>query len=125
MSWEINPHTGDYVMTNGAPIDSASLRYPAYYRLKIPRTRWMYAPDDKYGSDLYTLQKRFSSNDVTPATAIAKRALQPIVDDGRAKSVTVEFLDPAGRNDIQMAATLVDKQGKPHTLNLPPVGGNV
>jgi phage gp46-like protein len=85
----------------------------------------MYAPDDQYGSDFYTQKKRFTSNDVNPYANMADQALQPMVDDGRASSVSTTFLAPVGRNDVELAATIVDAQGEPQTLNLPMVGGNV
>lgn len=124
MSWKIDPKTGDYLMTNGAPVDDPSLIYPAYYRLKTERTKWLYAPDNLYGSDFYTVKKRFSVNDVNPLNNLAKRALQPMLTDKRAKNVSATFLTPAGRNDVELSVTIVDSQGKPQTLNLPPVGGN-
>jgi phage gp46-like protein len=123
MSWRINPKTGDYVMVNGAPVDDPSLIYPAYYRVKAERTRWLYAPDTNWGSDLYTVKKRFTSNEVNPLTNIVKRALQPMVTDKRAKSTSVDFLAPAGLNDTQMNATIVDAQGEPQVLPLVAVGG--
>jgi phage gp46-like protein len=124
MSWQVDPKTGDYLMTNGSPIDDPSLIYPAYYRIKVSRTRWMYAPNDRFGSDLYTVKKRFTVNDMNPVNNLVSRALQPIIDDKRAKSVSVEIQAPFGRNDVEMAVTIVDSQGKPQTLNLPAVGGN-
>jgi hypothetical protein len=111
-------------MVNGAPVDDPSLIYNAYYRLKIPRTQWMYAPDTNYGSDFYTVKKRFGSNDVNPMTTMAARALKPMVDDKRALSTSTVFTPPQGRNDVQMQTTIIDSSGKPQVLNLPPVGGN-
>lgn len=125
MSWQIDPKTGDYLMTNGAPIDDPSLIYPAYYRLKSDRTQWLYAPDDNWGSDFYTKKKRFTANDVNAFTDIADKALQPMIDDGRAKSTDTVFLQPVGRNDIELSTTIVDAKGVPQELNLPMVGGNV
>ena len=46
--WDIDPVTGDYKMVGGAPSNTSSLTLPAYYRLKISRQQWMYAPNDKY-----------------------------------------------------------------------------
>lgn len=122
MSWRIDPKTGDYLMVNGAPVDDPSLIYPAYYRLKTKRTKWLYAPDTSYGSDLYTIKKRFNPNDVNPVSNIAEVALQPMVEDGRASDVSVGYLAPAGLNDIQLSAIITDAQGQPQTLNLPSVG---
>lgn len=125
MSWQIDARTGDYIMTNGAPLDDPSLIYPSYYRLKTERSHWLYAPDDQYGSDFYVQKKRFTANDVNPYSNIAEQALQPIIDDGRALDVSVNFLSPLGRNDIELSTTIVDAQGQPQILSLPMVGGNV
>lgn len=123
MSWQINPSTGDYVMTNGAPVDDTALIYPAYYRLKVQRTQWLYAPDTKYGSDFYTIKKRFNPNDVNPLANIAAVALQPMIDDGRATDVEATYLAPKSLNDTQLSVVITDAQGQPQTLNLPAVGG--
>ena len=122
MSWRIDPKTGDYLQVNGAPVDDPSLIYPAFYRLKIKRTQWLYAPDTKYGSYLYTIKKRFNPNDVNPVANIARVALQPIIDDGRASDASVTYLSPLGLNDIQLSAVITDAQGQPQTLNLPSIG---
>lgn len=123
MSWKIDPKTGDYAMTNGAPVEDPSLIYPAFYRIKIKRTQWLYAPDTKYGSDLYTVKKRFNPNDVNPLTNMIDVALQPMIDDGRATTVESSYLAPKSLNDAQLAVTITDAQGEPQTLSLPPVGG--
>lgn len=123
MSWKIDPKTGDAIMENGSPVEDDSLIYPAYYRLKVRRTQWMYAPDTEYGSDFYTVKKRFNPNEVVSLTNIAESALAPMVEDGRASSVEANFLTPAGRNDVQLSVTIIDAQGQPQTLNLPAVGG--
>lgn len=123
MSWVINPKTGDYVMTNGSPTDDDSLIYPAYYRVKIDRTRWMYAPETSYGSDFWTVKKRFGPNDVNSGVNIAERALQPMIDDGRASDIAIDFLTPRGRNDIELQVNITDAKGEQQTLNLPVVGG--
>lgn len=123
MSWQVNPKTGDYVMTKGAPIDDPSLIYPAYYRLKVKRTQWLYAPDNLYGSDFWTVKKRFGPGDVNPLSDIADKALQPMIDDGRADSVVSEFRASIGRNDAQISTTIVDAEGTPQSLNLPVIGG--
>lgn len=124
MSWRINPKTGDYIQVNGAPVEDTSLIYPAFYRLKVKRSQWLYAPDARYGSDLHTVKKRFNPNDVNPLTDLCVRALAPMVDDGRALSTETTFLAPIGRNDVQMQTVITDAQGTPQTLNLPAIGGS-
>lgn len=122
-SYKIDPKTGDYLMKNGTPVVDDSLIYPAFYRLKVRRTKWLYAPDTSYGSDLYTVKKRFNPNDTTNVTNMVEVALQPMVDDGRAVAIDSKYLAPQGRNDIQLSTTITDAQGQPQTLNLPAVGG--
>lgn len=122
-SWKIDPRTGDYVMENGVPVPETSLRNPGFYRLKVKRTQWLYAPDSKYGSDYWTVKKRFNVIEANPLADIGEKALQPLVDDGRAQSVTVTPRASAGRNDAQLDATIVDANGEVENLNLPPVNG--
>ena len=122
-SWKIDPKTGDPLIVNGSPVEDDSLIYPAYYRLKVRRTQWLYAPDTHYGADFYTVKKRFNPNDVNGLTNMAEVALQPMIDDGRASDVTATYLAPAGLNDTQLSVVITDAQGQPQTLNLPAVGG--
>lgn len=122
MSWKIDPKSGDYLMAKGAPTDDPSLIYPAYYRLKVKRTQWLYAPNDQYGSDFYTVKKRFNPGDVNPLANMGTVALQPIIDDGRASDVEVSYLTSQSLNDTQLSAVITDAQGQPQTLNLPSIG---
>ena len=122
MSWQIDPKTGDYIQANGRPVEDSSLIYPAYYRIKIPRTQWMYAPDTNYGSDLYTVKKHFTAGQVNPLANMVDVALQPMIDDGRASAVDTTYLAPASLYDTQLSAVITDAQGEPQTLNLPQVG---
>lgn len=119
-TWKINPTTGDYLIVNGAPVPSDDLIYPAYYRIRIPRLQWMYAPDNKYGSDLNTIQK----NTGNAAIAMINNALQPMVDDGRALGVDTEFnaTQPSSRNEIAVEVSITDALGVDTTLSLPSLG---
>jgi phage gp46-like protein len=121
MSWQIDPSTGDYIMTNGAPVDDPSLEYPAYYRLKIPRTQWMYAPDNKYGSDFYKIQRNMTTKPQTALENIASRALQPIVDSGRATSATVDVTGVA-RSGVSLQVDIESGQAQTSTLTLDGLG---
>lgn len=120
MSWQINPANGDYVMTGGAPTDSSDLIYPAYYRISIPRLKWLYAPDTKYGSDLNTLQKKAGN----AALNMIQTALEPMIDDGRALAVDPEFTSPqpASRNMAGIKINITDAEGTVTTLPLPTIG---
>jgi phage gp46-like protein len=116
----IDPATGDYLMQNGSPISSDSLDNPAYYRIRIHRLKWMYAPDTNYGSDLYTLEKKEGNAALNMITT----ALQPMVDDGRALGVDPEFVtpQPSSRNEAAISVEITDAQGIQQNLTLPPVG---
>lgn len=119
-SWKIDPKNGDYVMSQGKPISTEDLGNPAYYRIKIGRKRWLYAPDDNYGSDLATLKKKTGN----AALGMVGKALQPIVDDGRALAVDSAFSDqvPAQASNAEINVTITDANGTQHNLNLPPIG---
>lgn len=109
--WDVDPKTGDYKMVNGAPSQTDSLLLPAYYRFKIQRGKWLYAPDTDYGSDFGSVKKRpgVAANEVMEN--IGERALQPILDDARAKSITITST-PAGRHGFDLATKIIDAQGE-------------
>lgn len=121
MSWQINPTTGDYVMTNGAPVDDPSLIYPAYYRLKTPRLGWMYAPDTKWGSDFNKVLKNITTKPQTALETIGARAVQPLVDDGRAVSIDVTVTGVA-RSGVSLECDIGSGQKQPQILNLTGLG---
>ena len=111
-NWNIDPQKKDYVMQGGAPQQTDSLQIPAYIRLKTNRTQWLYAPDTNYGSDLYTVQRNRTTSDPSFLEAIAAKALQPIVDDGRASQITVTTVTDF-RNAVGLQTTILDAQGTP------------
>lgn len=111
-SWDIDPVEGDYILDKGSPVTTNSLRVPAYFRLKVKRTQWMYAPDSKYGSDFYTVKKRSQNNSTQRLESIAAKALQPIVDDGRASTIEAEVTDIPNRNAVEMDITVTDNNGE-------------
>ncbi len=114
-NWSINPQTGDYIMQGGAPIETPSLQIPAYIRLKVKRNNWLYAPNSDYGSDFFLLKKKQAGLDASTIETVAERALQPIVEDGRANSITVETQDTS-RSGIEMKTTIVDAKGEPEEI---------
>lgn len=120
-SWLIDPKTGDYVLQGGAPKETDSLEVPAYFRLKIPRKGWMYAPDDKFGSDFHTIKKRQTTKDATQIETIAGNALQPIADDGRARSIEVNAIITS-RQAVGLQAKIVKANGQLEQLVLPSLG---
>jgi len=113
--WMVDPITGDYVMSGGSPVQSNSLVLPAYYRLKTKRTKWLYAPDNEYGSDYYTVLKRPASNSNTKLENIGAVALQPLVDDGRAKSVELTVTQNT-RGGTELKTAIVDASGEIQTF---------
>lgn len=124
-SWELDPSTGDYKMEKGAPVPTDSLRIPAFYRIKIPRGGWMYAPDDKFGSDYHLVKKRSGLGSEQSLINIGEKALEPLVEDGRAVEAVIER-DPGiqtERNNSALKILIEDSQGNLETADLPPIGG--
>lgn len=119
-SWLIDPKTGDYVIEGGVPVQTDSLVVPAYFRLKTRRLRWLYAPDTTYGSDFHLVKKRRTTEDASFLESIAAQALQPILDDGRAESITVNTT-ATSRSGVGMQASIISDGGQEDTLDLPQV----
>lgn len=80
----------------------------------------MYAPDTSYGSDLNTLQKKTGN----AALGMISKALQPIIDDGRALAVEPSFVQtvPPSRNIAAINVSIVDAQGAVAVLTVPQIG---
>lgn len=117
----IDPVTGDYEIVNGNLVRDESLKFAAYARLKIQRTKWMYAPDSDYGSNFGLVKKR--SNNASPMLQnIAEKALQPLIDDGRAVDITVDVLPSQGRHDAQLEISITDKNQQVMKFDYQPVG---
>lgn len=108
--WNINPTSGDYTIENGQPKNVNTLDLPCYYRLKTKRKQWLYAPDDKYGSDFFKILKRTTNQGNGIVESVASRALQPLVDSGRAQSVTVTTTQTA-RHGVAMKVDIIDAEG--------------
>lgn len=119
--FKIDPVTKDYVMVGGSPVNDPSITHPVYFRLMVQRTRWMYAPNDRYGSDFWMEKNKNYVAKPTVLEACADRALQPLIDDGRATSVT-NTLASRSRNAIGLQCDIVDSQGEPQTIDLPSIG---
>lgn len=86
----INPVTGDYEVTRGAPTrdPAGGLANAVYLRLMTPLGG--YWADAKLGSRLHELQREKDKARVARlAKQYAEQALAPIVADGRAVSVAV------------------------------------
>lgn len=108
-------------MQSGSPKQTDSLRVPAYVRLKTPRNQWMYAPDESYGSDFHNLKKRQTTRDASQIETVAANALQPIADDGRARSIEVEATQVA-RHGVGLETKIAEASGRLDNLLLPSLG---
>lgn len=108
-------------MEGGAPVETDSLQVPAYIRLKAKRKQWMYAPDENWGSDYYTVKKRPSTNAAQRLENIGIAALTPLTDDGRALSVEVTA-DAIDRSSAALTTTIVDASGQAETVTFPGLG---
>lgn len=119
-NWNMDPQKKDYVMVKGAPDQTDSLTIPAYIRMKVKRDTWMYAPDQRYGSNFYKVVKRNSSQDATFLENLAAEALQPIIDDGRATEITVNTVI-AQRSNVGMQVDITDADNQEQTIVLPTI----
>lgn len=119
-TWEQNPMTGDYVMQGGAPVETNSLRMPAYVRLKVRRSTWLYAPNTEYGSEFHTVKKRKTNDDASLIENLAARALQPILDDGRAAAIEIDT-EAVSRNGVGIKSRIIVSEGESEVLLLPQI----
>lgn len=120
-NWNIDPATGDYVLVGGAPEETDSLTVPAYFRLKISVNQWLYAPDTNYGSRFSQIKKRPTGRDTNKIENAAAVALQPILDDGRAVSITVDTTQ-ANRTSVSLKAVIERQRGVFDQLEIPSLG---
>jgi phage gp46-like protein len=112
MDQNISTTTGDYTSSR-----IYSLQNAVYLRLETPLGS--YWADPALGSRLYELKRE---KDVPRVRLLAgqysEQALQPLLDDGRAQSVTVETQQgPTGW--LYLLITVVDSSGTPHKFKHP------
>lgn len=120
-SWDIDPSKGDYKLnSSGNPIETDSLLVPAYIRLKAQRTRWLYAPNPDWGSDFYTVRKRHSTLDGSLCEQIGAHALKPLIDDGRASTVTLTATVQT-RGGVGLETEITDSGGEAQTAVFIPI----
>jgi phage gp46-like protein len=123
----INPATGAYEAGSGAQIGTL-LRDPAdglanalYLRLMTPLGSWF--GDVTLGSRLHELVREKDKARVEMLAAqYARQALQPVVDDGRALSITVatqRSKDDALGGRLNLTIEVVDAFGAQRTFELP------
>lgn len=118
----INPQTGDYLADVDRPGEWArdpanGLMNAAYLRLMTPLGSWF--GDAALGSRLLELAREKDLARVERlAQQYATTALQPLLDDGRAQSVTVRTMRP-GNGRLALAIELVDARGVSSAFEMP------
>lgn len=104
MDREISPLTGDY--TN---LQISTLQNAVYIRLTTPLGSWW--ADGRVGSLLHLIQREKDLSRVgLLAQQYAEEALQPLIDDGRAKSITVTHEQPKD-GSLLLAIQVTDDRG--------------
>lgn len=105
MDREISPLTGDYTLKQISTLQNA-----VYIRLTTPLGSWW--ADGRVGSLLHTLQRE---KDVMRLGRLAKQyaeeALQPLLDDGRAKAIHIDYEQPHN-GYLHLAIQLTDNRGE-------------
>lgn len=112
MDQNISTNTGDYTQTR-----VYSLQNAVYLRLETPLgSYWV---DPLLGSRLRELAREKDVNRVyLLAKQYAAQALQPLLDDGRAMSITVDTRKgPTGW--LLLLITVTDSSGTPHKFKHP------
>ena len=118
---KINPETKDYEIVDGKPVVDKSIKQPAYIRLVAKRNTWLYAPDDKWGSDFHLLKKTKTTEAATREINTAEKALEPLLDDNRASDITIEVTGRL-RGATQLSTKIVEQLGEQEESLLIPVG---
>lgn len=109
MDREISPLTGNYTSKKISTLQNA-----VYIRLTTPLGSWW--ADGRVGSLLHLIQREKDLNRVgLKAQQYAEEALQPIIDDGRAKSITVTHQMPHN-SMIILYIIVVDNRGESFTF---------
>ena len=115
MSWRVDPVTRDYVVSDGLLEGDDGLQTPVLLCLFTERGGWLDDPD--FGSRLHDLRRM-----KVPAAAavlcpdMVHEALQPLVDDGRIASVTVET--EVQRQGLIGHVTVLDGLQRPYVFEL-------
>lgn len=118
----INPATGDYLADTARPGEWArdpanGLMNAAYLRLMTPLGTWF--GDATVGSRLHELAREKDLARVERlAQQYATAALQPLLADGRAKSIDVRAQRP-GNGRLALAIELVDARGVTSAFEMP------
>lgn len=108
----INPITGDLT---GQRIHT--LANAVYLRLITPLGSWW--KDPSLGSRLHELRRQKDRPRVgTLAKQYAEQALQPLLDDGRAKGITVT-VDQPHNGWLNLQIDIIDATGNPQVFRQP------
>lgn len=108
----INPITGDL---SGQRIDT--LANAVYLRLITPLRSWW--ADPLVGSRLHELRREKDKPRIGAlAKQYAEQALQPLLDDQRAKSIMVTF-DQPHNGWLFLQITIIDSTGHPQVFRQP------
>ena len=78
----------------------------------------MYAPDTNYGSTFNRIKKNPTGGDTNKIENAGSVALQPILDDGRAVSITVDTIF-AARNGVGLDIKIEKQRGVFDQLEIP------
>lgn len=81
----------------------------------------MYAPNTLYGSDFHLISKKKGQTDTGLIEVMAARALQPLIDDGRATTIEVNTLESA-RYGVRLDIKITDAEGNVEQIIFTPVG---
>jgi phage gp46-like protein len=120
-SMQINPQTKDYQIVGGNAVQDTSLDTPIYIRLKVQRTKWLYAPDASYGSDFYKQTKKSSTTGANTSQIEAISALQPMVDDGRILSLRTDLVSQS-RFSTAIKLTYLQSSNSADQVTIVPIG---
>lgn len=103
--------SGDYLNgTDGKPTLTDSLGPACRTRLRGHRKKWMYAPDDTWGSDFYAYNRKQSIQfrDAL-GESIARKALKPLQDSGRIDNLDVQT-QSSQRGGTALGLTFFDRR---------------
>lgn len=116
--------TGDYVEdeSTGKPTTTEGLGPAIRTRIRAHRGRWMYAPNPEWGSDFYAYKKK-KSIDFRDGLgeSIATKALEPLVNDGRADNIEVET-QFSNRGGVAYGVRLLDRKKRVEYTVTTPIG---
>ncbi|MDA3978495.1 phage GP46 family protein [Gallibacterium sp. AGMB14963] len=112
MDREISPLTGDYTLSQTDTLQNA-----VYIRLTTPLGSWW--ADGRVGSLLHLIQREKDKERVgLLAQQYAEEALQPLIDDGRAQAITVDYVQPHN-GTLQLLISVTDARGKTYEFKHP------